>query len=271
MGLTDHSVRIYDVVTKELKSDVINEDSSVLCMCLDTNNRLIIGTVDKTITVWDLKEGKKIYNMSKHLSMITAVALERNYGYIVSTSFDARVKIWDTTRGQMMHSISTHTSVNCLIALEQGGFVYGSYDSTIEVWLPHEMPLLHPLGIPYELVFSLRGRGHVVRSMCQVGKVLVSCDHNHALNVWCMEEEQLIESHFVHTDSVNGVALVPGRSKTVATVSSDMSICITALNDHFELHEPAPFDYESLWAHPNPNHKPNPNSDGRILIDVRLL
>ena len=59
MGLTDHSVRIYDVVTKELKSDVINEDSSVLCMCLDTNNRLIIGTVDKTITVWDLKEGKK--------------------------------------------------------------------------------------------------------------------------------------------------------------------------------------------------------------------
>ena len=95
----------------------------------------------------------------------------------------------------------------------------------------------------------MRGRGHVVRSLCQISEdKLISGDHDRAINVWSIEKEECVESHFCHEDWIYDITSMPhGCDGSVVTASSDKSFCITALNDEFDIYEPAPFDYESLW------------------------
>ena len=247
MGMFDGAVRVYDVLTKDLIKSLRHDELSIISICLDLEDRLLVGTVGKTIVVWDLEKDAKIHTMTNHLSIITSLILEKS-GNVISASFDARIKIWDTRNGKIIHTILTHASVNCLTALSQGGFASGSYDSSIDIWFPCDM--FDVVGGPYKLSARMYGRGHLVRSLSQITEdKIVSGDHDRAINVWSIKKAELLESHFVHEDWVYDISPMPFRANlSIVSVSADRSFSITALDDEFNIQEPAPFDYESLWA-----------------------
>ena len=65
---------------------------------------LASGSVDGTVKIWDVTNGKLKYTFDRsnggHTNYVSSLASLEN-GYLASGSFDGKVKIWDLTNGKI--------------------------------------------------------------------------------------------------------------------------------------------------------------------------
>jgi tetratricopeptide (TPR) repeat protein len=62
--------------------------------------RLVSGSEDKTIRVWDLKTGKKLARYMGHSGAVTCVAVSPSGEYILSGSTDHSIRLWSMESGE---------------------------------------------------------------------------------------------------------------------------------------------------------------------------
>ena len=97
------------------------------------NRKIISGSEDKTIKIWDSKTGECEMTLSGHTNGVRALAILDNQ-YIVSGSIDKTIKIWNSETGECKETIDGHTQpIRCLTTFN-GRIVSGSEDSTIKLW-----------------------------------------------------------------------------------------------------------------------------------------
>ena len=63
-------------------------------MAVTADGRIVSGSDDNTIKVWDLESGRLLHSLIGHTSRVNAVALTAD-GRIVSGSWDTTIKVWD--------------------------------------------------------------------------------------------------------------------------------------------------------------------------------
>ena len=61
--------------------------------------KIISGSDDKTIKVWDMATGKLLTDLEGHEKSVTCVSFSANGYNIVSGSDDKTIKIWDIETG----------------------------------------------------------------------------------------------------------------------------------------------------------------------------
>jgi WD40 repeat protein len=66
--------------------------------------RIISGSRDKTIKIWNLKTGEIVRTLSGHLKAVNAIVLTRNSSKIISGSDDKTLKIWELRTGELLHT-----------------------------------------------------------------------------------------------------------------------------------------------------------------------
>jgi WD40 repeat protein len=72
--------------------------------------RIVSGSLDNTVKVWDAKTGGEIRTLAGHISYVSSVAFSTDERRIVSGSWDNTVKVWDAEIGQVLRTIAGHIS-----------------------------------------------------------------------------------------------------------------------------------------------------------------
>src|SRR5205823_6577682 len=112
--------------------------------------RLVSGSMDKTLKVWNLPEPKAVRpepvplppagqatrTLQGHNILVWSVAFSPDGKRIVSGSFDQTVKVWDAQTGRQELTLRGHTQpVQSVIFTPDGKrIVSGSDDQTLKVW-----------------------------------------------------------------------------------------------------------------------------------------
>ncbi len=141
--LNENEIAVLNLALMRLPSDeflpeathtLSGHTSSVYCMAVLPDGRIISGSNDKTLRVWDAESGQCLNTLSGHTSYVSCVAVLPD-GRIISGSNDETLRVWDTESGQCLKTLNGYSGpVYCVAVLPDGRIISGSYDKTLRVW-----------------------------------------------------------------------------------------------------------------------------------------
>ena len=99
-------------------------ESSVTAVAFSSDDsRIVSGSADKSVRVWDASTGEMLKVLEGHTRDIRSVAFSSDDSHIVSGSDDQSVRVWDASMGETLEVLEGHTepaafSVNgrCVVA-----------------------------------------------------------------------------------------------------------------------------------------------------------
>jgi len=76
------------------------------------NSKVVSGSEDTTVRVWDLKDGKELLVFTGHKETIRKVIISADGSKVISISSDNVVKAWDINTGQLLSPQESKTIVH---------------------------------------------------------------------------------------------------------------------------------------------------------------
>ncbi|KAI0968097.1 quinon protein alcohol dehydrogenase-like superfamily [Xylaria arbuscula] len=211
----------------------------ITCLQFD-DDKIITGSDDMLIHVYDTKTGKLRRRLEGHEGGVWALQYEGNV--LVSGSTDRSVRVWDIEKGLCTQVFYGHTStVRCLQILmptntgkmEDGKSVMmpakpliitGSRDSQLRVWrLPdagsrryiQTGPPANDADCPY-FIRTLQGHTHSVRAIAAHADTLVSGSYDNTVRVWRISTGETVHVLQGHTQKVYSVVLDVKRNRCIS-------------------------------------------------------
>ena len=87
----------------------IETDSPVCSVAFSTDGtRIISGSSDKSVRVWDASTGAELKVIEGHTSTVLSVAFSTDSTRIVSGSIDKSVRVWDALTGAELKVLKGH-------------------------------------------------------------------------------------------------------------------------------------------------------------------
>jgi len=173
---------------------------SVRALAMLPDGRVVSGSRDKTVRVWNVATGRAVATLQGHASWVNALAVLPD-GRVVSGSEDETVRVWDVATGRAVTSFQGHTSpVNALAVLPDGRVVSGSSDGTVHVWDI----------ATGRAVATLQGHTSSVNALAVLpdGRV-VSGSGDGAVRVWDVATGRAVATLQGHTSLVMALAVLP--------------------------------------------------------------
>ena len=165
----------FDKEKREVLMELHGHTSMITSICLLPDRRIVSGSYDKTLRIWDPASGACLRVLEGHeIGILSVCALPD--GRIVSGSFDNTLRIWNPNTGECLKVLKEHTGyVKGVSALPDGRIVSGSDDMTLRIWNPDTGASLH----------ILKGHTWRVSSVCVLpdGRI-VSGSTDNTLRVW---------------------------------------------------------------------------------------
>ncbi|RKP24072.1 WD40-repeat-containing domain protein, partial [Syncephalis pseudoplumigaleata] len=182
----------------------------VTCLHFD-GRRIITGSDDNSVGVWDSATGALLRHMTGHEGGVWALAVCGDT--VVSGSTDRSIRVWDIADGRCSHILWGHTStVRCCkiimprrmpngeLCPRKPVIITGSRDATLRVWwLPSPrrdppwmgmaagnggmVPMNLPQADPF-LLYSWTGHTGSVRAVDGWGRWVVSGSYDSTVRVW---------------------------------------------------------------------------------------
>ncbi|KAI0382331.1 WD40 repeat-like protein, partial [Hypomontagnella monticulosa] len=211
----------------------------ITCLQFD-EDKIITGSDDMLIHVYDTKTGKLRRRLEGHEGGVWALQYEGNF--LVSGSTDRSVRVWDIEKGLCTQVFYGHTStVRCLQILmptdtgkvENGQAVMmppkpliitGSRDSQLRVWrLPESSsrryiqtgPPANDTDCPY-FIRTLQGHNHSVRAIAAHADTLISGSYDNTVRVWRISTGETVHVLQGHSQKVYSVVLDVARNRCIS-------------------------------------------------------
>ncbi len=123
--------------TWDLQQTISAHSDWVRCLSFTPDGaKLVSGSFDKTIKLWQLDTGAVIHTLVDHPKGVFALAVSPDGKLLASGSWDEMIKLWDLEAGTLLHNLTEHNaSVRSLaISADSQTLVSGSFDQTIKMW-----------------------------------------------------------------------------------------------------------------------------------------
>jgi WD40 repeat protein len=123
--------------TWDLQQTITAHSDWVRCLSFTPmGDKLVSGSFDKTIKLWQLDTGKALYTLGDRLKGVFALAVSPDGKLLASGSRDETVELWDLEAGTLLRNLIQHqASVRSLaIAPDSKTLISGSFDQTIILW-----------------------------------------------------------------------------------------------------------------------------------------
>jgi WD40 repeat protein len=179
-------------------------------------DKLVSGSFDKTIKLWQLDTGKALYSLGDRLKGVFALAVSPDGKLLASGSWDEKIELWNLETGTLLHKLSQHTaSVRSLaIAPDSKTLISGSFDQTIVLWnLPD--------GIVGKIMVDLEPISAIALSAD--GTFLASTGDDGIVKIWSLATGTKIAESSGNKHCIGSLTISPD-SHTIAagTVNGDM-------------------------------------------------
>lgn len=161
-------------------------------------SRVVTGSKDTTVKVWDAMTGANVVVYSGHTGAIWGVSWQPGGQQIASGGEDKTVRVWDATTGAMNQIYSGHTgSVYTVVWSPDGTRVAsGGADNTVQVWNPNTGESVTYTGHTAPV--------HMV-AWSPDGSKIASSSEDKTVQVWDANTLQLYLTYTRHTDKVLAV------------------------------------------------------------------
>lgn len=127
----------FDRPDERLLCTFIGHRDEVTSVAITPDGKQVIsGSSDKTLKIWDMKTGKKLFTLEGHTKPITAIAVTPNGKRVISASEDKTLKVWDLQTAKETFTLNGHEdSVNAIaITSNCKQVISASSDATLRIW-----------------------------------------------------------------------------------------------------------------------------------------
>ncbi len=204
--------------------------SPVTCIALFPDGRMVSGSHDNTLRVWDVASGQCLQTLCGHEDLITCVAVLPD-GRVVSGSGDGTLRVWNPATGKCLQTLQGHEGwVTCVAALPDGQVVSGSDDNTLRVWDTASGKCLQTL------------QGHEGRIECLAvlpDGWLVSGSDDNTLRVWNAASGKCLQTLQGHEGRIECLAVLPDGRLVSGSADSTLRVwdgstgkCLQTLQGH---------------------------------------
>src|SRR6185436_16964031 len=187
--------------------------AGVRSVAILTNRRLISGSIDKTLRVWDVDIGRALdLNEGQPAGVSSLAILDEQR--VVSGSDDGLLQVWDIDSGQSL-AILKHTAGISALAVLEKQVVSGCFDGRLLLWDVDSGELLAILKAPGSAGFNI-GVGAVVGLLG--GSGMISGYDDGMLRVWGGKSASLEG----HSNRIRALAAIDIRR--VVSASDDATL-----------------------------------------------
>ena len=167
--------------------------------------RLLSGSYDKTLRLWDVNTGKVLRLLKGHESYVNSVAFSPDGRRLLSGSDDDTLRLWDAETGAVLRVLKGHEdNVNSVVFSPDGRrLLSGSTDETLRLWDAETGDMLR----------VVKGHKHDVSSVAfsPDGRRLLSGSFDNWLRLWDAETGDMLRE--VHGNGEFSVAFSPDGSR----------------------------------------------------------
>ena len=122
-----------DCVAK-LGESIDGHAGSVSCLAALEGGRLVSGSFDRKVKIWNVADGACIATLTGHGGRVWALAILES-GRLASASGDMTIRIWEIATRACVATLEGHRgSVRSLALLNGRRLASGSSDQTVKVW-----------------------------------------------------------------------------------------------------------------------------------------
>lgn len=184
-------------------------------------NLLLSASRDKTIVIWDIREGSYEYATAKraligHNHFVQDVAISSDGQYALSASWDKTMRLWKLSEGKTKKQFIGHSKdvLSASFSANNESIVSGSRDKSIKVWKITGDCCNTFDGAHSEWVSCVKYSPNPDK------EIIVSCGWDKLVKVWHSQTFKLQGIFHGHTGYINAI-----------TVSPDASLCASGGKD----------------------------------------
>jgi len=166
----DRHVNVWDLRKRRCAVSFADKYQLTAVAINKSNDQIMVGGIENSINVWDLKRGGLHYSMHGHLDTITGLAVSPDGHHLLSNSMDNTLKSWDirpfAPNNRMERTFLGHQHnfeknlLRCSWSPNGNMVTAGSSDRMVYIWSFNSCDILYKLpghrGSVNEVVFSPR-------------------------------------------------------------------------------------------------------------------
>jgi WD40 repeat protein len=133
----DHTIKIWDVATGELKKTLTNHTLDVYCATLSRNGKMLAsGSTDTKIILWDATTFEPIRTLTGHTAAIREMEFSPDDKTLASVGEDNTFRLWDVASGELKVTRTEHTKKVKSVCYYPDGKTIAtvSHDFTLRLW-----------------------------------------------------------------------------------------------------------------------------------------
>jgi len=202
----DRKPTIKPVTNPSAELAIKKDELPILSLAVTSDSRrLVSGSADKTIKLWNLETGTLIHTMAGHDKAVMSFTIANDNKWIVSICGDNTIKLWNLETGTLIRNMSggIGENVNSIaVTPDSKQLVSGNKDATVKLWDLETG----------NLIFTMVGHTSSVNAVTITpdGKWIISSGGlDKTIKLWDLETGAPIRDLTGHEGEVNAIAISP--------------------------------------------------------------
>jgi WD40 repeat protein len=214
------AIRIHDVATGKPLRTLLGHLDVVTALSFNADStRLVSGSVDKTVRVWNLTESKfpEMVKFTGHADSVTAVSFNANATQVLSSAADKTLKLWPLADPIKPVDFAGHAAAVIGSALTPDGklAISASADKTIRIWNTSDGKQSRAITAPIVLT---------TMSVSRDGTKIAVAGTDFSIRLYNQADGKLLSTLTGHTAAMKSLAFSADNTRLVSAGSDNLSI-----------------------------------------------